>query len=110
MEGFVKNVAVEAPVAAKDEKNAFARRGGLTENGSDFLVGVDTGRVDDAILERLAKTGGVGMLRPHEAPLAVLAIPGLRHSDVLLVRLAALLGAQSKLHHDNVEVGALVGL
>src|SRR5215472_8021965 len=36
MEGGVENVAVEAPLAAKDEQNAFVRRGGLAENGSDL--------------------------------------------------------------------------
>jgi len=110
VEGFVEDVAVEAPVAAEDEENAFVSRSGGVEKVGDFFVGVDARGIDDPILERLAKPRGGGMLRADEAPLAVEAIPGLRHGDVLLVGLATFLGGQGELNDDDMQVGRLVGL
>ena len=50
------------------------------------------------------------MLRPDEAPLAILTIPGLGHGDVLLVGLATLFRCQGELEDDDVKVGRLIGL
>jgi hypothetical protein len=50
------------------------------------------------------------VLRADEAPLAVLTIPGLGHSDVLLVGMATLFRCQGELEDHDVKVGRLVGL
>ena len=57
VEGFVEDVAIEAPVAAENEENAFMSGGGGAKNVSDFLMRVDARRIDDFVFERLAETG-----------------------------------------------------
>jgi len=110
VEGFVEDVAIEAPVAAKDEQNPFVSGGGGAKNVRDFLMRVDARRIDDFVFERLAETGSGRMLRADEVPLAVLTIPGLGHGDVLLVGLATLFRCQGELEDNDVKVGRLVGL
>jgi hypothetical protein len=49
VEGFVKDVAIETPVAPENEENAFVSGGGGAKNVSDFLMCVDARWIDDFV-------------------------------------------------------------
>jgi hypothetical protein len=110
VKGFVEDMAIEAPVAAKDQENSFVGCGGLAKSLGDFLRGIDALGIDGFVFERLAKAGCRGVLCSDQAPLAVLVIPGLRHGDVLLLEFAGFICGQGELQGDDVEIGSLVGL
>ena len=110
VEGFVKDVAIEAPVAAKDEKNALVRSGGGAEGGGDFLVGVDVGGIDLLVFEGLTETRGGGVLCADDVPLAVLPEPGLRYGDELFFQGRTLFRCQGELEDKGAHVRPLIRL
>ncbi len=108
VEGFVENVAIEAPVAAEDDEDAFVGSGGGAKSFGDFLIGVHVLWIDFLIFERLAEAGGGGMLCGDQMPLAGLLEPGLGHGHELFFQGGALFGGEGELDGDGVNVGALV--
>jgi hypothetical protein len=106
VEGFVEDVAIEAPVATKDEEDALARGGGDAQSFGDFLVGVDTLGIDFLIFERLAETGSGGVADNPKTPLIVLTEPVLRGSHELFLGRSSLFKGEGELEDQRVDVGA----
>jgi hypothetical protein len=108
VEGFVENVAIEAPVAAKDDQDAFAEGGRGIEGFGDFLAGIGVSGIDVLLVERLAKTGSNGVLRRHKQPFVALIKPTLGHDDVFTLRRSAGLVGERELQDQDVDVGLWV--
>jgi len=67
VEGFIENMAIETPVAAKDDENTLVGSGGGFDSFRDFLVGIDVGGIEIFLfVERLAETCGCGVLGTGE--------------------------------------------
>lgn len=104
VEGLVENMAVRAPVAAKNNENSFVRSGGGVESFADFLAGVDAGRIEIFAYQRLTEASGGGTLRDTEEPLVVLVEPSLGHGDILFFEGGAVLEGEGEFEHEHVEV------
>ena len=105
VEGFVENVTIEAPVAAKDDENALVGRGGRLESFGDFLVGVDARGIEIFLFEGLAEASGSGVLGNGEKPLVTLMEPTLGHGDVLFLKGGAVFCGEGELEKEDVETG-----
>ena len=105
VEGFVENVTIEAPVAAKDDENALVGRGGRLESFGDFLVGVDARGIEIFLFEGLAEASGSGVLGNGEKPLVTLMEPTLGHGDVLFFEGGAVFCGEGELEKEDVETG-----
>jgi hypothetical protein len=105
VEGFVENVAIEAPVAAKDDENVLMGSGGRMESFGDVLVGVGVGGINILLLKGLTKTSDSRALGEAEKPLASDVDPTLSHGDILLFESGAIFGRESELENQDVKVG-----
>lgn len=99
VECFVENMAIEAPVATKDDKNALVGSGCGVECFGNFLVGVDAFRIDLFVFEGLAETGGGSVTHDAETPLLALAEPVLGGGHKLLFDAGALLSDEGELEN-----------
>ena len=99
VEGFVENMAIEAPVATKHDKNALVGSACGVEGFSNFLVGVDALRIDLFVFEGLAETGGGSVMHDAETPLVALVEPVLGGGDKLLFDAGALFGDEGELEN-----------
>lgn len=107
VEGFVEDVAIEAPVTAKDDQDSFAGNGGGIESFGDFLAGVSGGRIDHlAFVERLAEAGGGGVLCGGKDLLIALRGPKLGERQILFVGSDAGFEDQRDLKDKTGEAGA----
>lgn len=104
-ESFVKDMAIETPVTAEDEKDAFVGSGGGADGFGDLLVGIDVSVVDELFFERLAEKCGSGVARKGEEPLIALMGPALRDIDELLFFHEAVFSYESETQNEDVEVG-----
>jgi len=104
VERFVKNVAIEAPVAPKDKQYAFMGGGRGAQRFGNFPVRIHVLRIDLLVFERLAEAGGSGPADDPEVPLVALPEPVLLHGDELLGRSSSLLEGEGKLNNDGVDV------
>lgn len=105
VESFVKNMAIQAPVAAKDDQDAPVRSGGGVESFSNFLVSVGVGRIEIFSYERLREARGIGALGDAKTPFVVGVEPALSHGDIMLLESGALLGGEGKLENQDVKAG-----
>lgn len=106
VKGFVENVAIEAPVTAKDDEDALAGRGGGFESRGNFFGGVGIGGIDVFVGERLTETRGRGTLGNADDPVIAVQEPGLDHGDVgVLAGFAGSCG-EGELGDDDVDAGA----
>jgi hypothetical protein len=60
VEGFVKGVAIAAPIGAEDDKNTFVRGRGGMERFADFLLGVGVGGIEIFLRVSLRQSRGAG--------------------------------------------------
>jgi len=104
-EGFVENVAIEAPVATKDDQDAFAEGGGGMQGFGDLFGGIAVSRIDVPVVERLAKAGRKGVLRRQKQPSVPLIKPTLGHGDVFSMRRSTRLVGKRELQDQDVDVG-----
>jgi len=105
VEGFVEDVAIETPVAAEDEEDAFAGSGGGVEGFGDFGVGVGRGIVDLLFVEGLAEARSGGALDEYKRPLIAMMEPGLHEGDELLLGSCALFQGEGELENEDVKTG-----
>ena len=105
VEGFVEDVAIEAPVAAKDDENAFVRSGGGAQGFSDFLASVSAGGVEIFLCGRRMEERGCGSLRNTEEPQIIQMEPTLSHGDVLLFEGGTIFGGESEMEDQDVQSG-----
>ena len=105
VEGFVENVTIEAPVAAKDDENALVGSGGGLKSLGDFLVSVDARGIEIFLFEGLAEASGSGVLGNGEKPLVTLMEPTLGHGDVLFLKGGAVFCGEGELEKEDVETG-----
>jgi len=108
VKGFVENVAIEAPVAAKDDQDAFAEGDGGLEGFGDFFGGIGASGIDVPLLERLAKACRKGVSRRQKQPFGSLIKPALDHGDVFPMRRGTGLVGERELQDQNVDVGLWV--
>ena len=101
----VENVAIEAPVTAKDDKNALVGSGGGLKSLGDFLVSVDARGIEIFLFEGLAEASGSGVLGNGEKPLVTLMEPTLGHGDVLFLKGGAVFCGEGELEKEDVETG-----
>lgn len=105
LEGFVEDVAIEAPVAAKDHEDAFVGSGGGAQGSRDFGAGIGIGGKEILIHKRLTEAGGGGTLGNAEKPQIILMEPALSHSDVLFFESGAVPESEGEFENHNVQAG-----
>ena len=105
VEGFVEDVAIEAPVAAEDDEDAFVAGRGRLEGVGNFGVGIERGIVDLLAVERLAETRGGGALHDDEGPVLGFLMPALDHGDEFFLRSGAGLEGKGDLEDEEMEIG-----
>jgi len=108
VKSFVKDVAIETPVAAEDEENALVRSGSSLERLGNFGVRAKRRIVDLLRIERLAESCGRSALDDEKRPAVVLTEPALDNGDEFLFGGGILLESKGELKNEKMEVGLRV--
>ena len=108
LESLVEDMAIEAPVATEDEKDALLGDCSGVNGVSDFFGGIGGGGIDVFRFDRLTEARGIGMSAEDDAPAIVLQAPGLGEDDVLVRRSGPRLEGESDLLDKDVDVFARV--
>ena len=105
VEGFVENVAIEAPVTPEDDEDALVGRGSSMEGLGDLMAGVGRGIVDLLVLEGWTEASGRGVLGNSDELLVAALHPALRENDVLLLEGATFFQGESELKKQQMKLG-----
>jgi hypothetical protein len=105
VEGFVENVAIEAPVTAEDDEDALVGSGSSIEGLGDLMVGVGRGIVDLLVLEGWTEASSRGVLGNSDELLVAALHPALGENDVLLMEGATFFQGESELEKQQMKLG-----
>ena len=105
VQGFVENVAIEAPVTAEDDEDALVGSGSSKEGLGDLMVGVGRGIVDLLVLEGWTEASGRGVLGNSDELLVAALYPALRENDVLLMEGVTFFQGESELKKQQMKLG-----